>query len=153
MRPFFLAIAFTVVLVFASVRPNSSEERKSMNVKRITPVLLVKDIEPLIPFWVDRLGFAKTIEVPDGTKLGFVTFQKGTVEVMYQTYSSVEKDAPKEVSATAGKGPSYLYTEVEDLGAVLAAMKDVTSLLLRNRVPLLSTNLRIFWRRYGSREI
>ena len=96
-----------------------------MNVKRITPVLLVKDIEPLIPFWVDRLGFAKTIEVPDGTKLGFVTFQKGTVEVMYQTYSSVQKDAPKEVSATAGKGPTYLYTEVEDLDAMLAAMKDV----------------------------
>ena len=27
MRPFFLAIPFAVVLVFASVRPNSSEER------------------------------------------------------------------------------------------------------------------------------
>lgn len=38
-----------------------------MNVKRITPVLLVKEIEPLIPFWVDRLGFAKAVEFPDGT--------------------------------------------------------------------------------------
>jgi uncharacterized glyoxalase superfamily protein PhnB len=96
-----------------------------MNVKRITPVLLVKEIEPLIPFWVDRLGFAKTIEVPEGNKLGFVTFQKDSVEVMYQTYSSVEKDAPKEVSATAGKGPTYLYMEVDNFDAVLAAMKGV----------------------------
>ncbi len=80
-----------------------------MNVKRITPVLLVKEIEPVVPFWVERLGFAKTIEVPDGNKLGFVTFQKGTAEVMYQTYASVEKDAPKEVSETARKGPTYLY--------------------------------------------
>ena len=96
-----------------------------MNVKRITPVLLVKDIEPIVPFWVDRLGFAKTIEVPDGNKLGFITFQKGTAEVMYQTYASVEKDAPKEVAATAGKGPTYLYMEVDNLDAVLAAMKDV----------------------------
>ena len=94
-----------------------------MNVKRITPVLLVKEIEPLVPFWVDRLGFTKTIEVPEGNKLGFVTFQKGSVEVMYQTYSSVEKDAPKEVSATAGKGPSYLYMEVDNFDAVLAAMQ------------------------------
>ena len=94
-----------------------------MNVKRITPVLLVKEIEPLVPFWVDRLGFTKTIEVPEGNKLGFVTFQKGPVEVMYQTYSSVEKDAPKEVSATAGKGPSYLYMEVDNFDAVLAAMQ------------------------------
>lgn len=96
-----------------------------MNVKRITPVLLVKEIEPLVPFWVDRLGFAKTIEVPEGNKLGFVTFQKGSVEVMYQTYSSVEKDAPKEVSATAGKGPSYLYMEVDNFDTVLASMQGV----------------------------
>src|SRR5713101_5959277 len=96
-----------------------------MNVKRITPVLLVKEIEPLIPFWVDRLGFTKTIEVPDGNKLGFVIFQKGSVEVMYQTYSSVEKDAPPSMSAEARKGPTYLYMEVEYLEAVLAAMMDV----------------------------
>jgi uncharacterized glyoxalase superfamily protein PhnB len=96
-----------------------------MNIKRITPVLLVKEIEPLLPFWVDRLGFSKTIEVPDGNKLAFVTFQKGPVEVMYQTYASVEKDAPKEVAATAGKGPTYLYLEVDDLDAVIAAMKAV----------------------------
>jgi uncharacterized glyoxalase superfamily protein PhnB len=95
-----------------------------MNVKRITPVLLVKEIEPLLPFWTDRLGFAKTIEVPDGNKLGFVTFQKGSVEVMYQTYASVEKDAPRDM-AGAAQGPTYLYLEVDDLDAVLAAMKGV----------------------------
>ncbi len=96
-----------------------------MNVKRITPVLLVNEIEPLIPFWVDRLGFTKTIEVPDGNKLGFVIFQKGSVEVMYQTYSSVEEDAPRSMSAEARKGPTYLYMEVDNLEAVLVAMKNV----------------------------
>jgi len=96
-----------------------------MNVKRIIPVLLVKEIEPLIPFWTNRLGFAKTVEVPDGNKLGFVIFQKGSVEVMYQTYSSVEKDAPPAMSAEARKGPTYLYVEVDDLDAVLAEMKDL----------------------------
>jgi len=96
-----------------------------MNVKRITPVLLVKEIEPLVPFWVGRLGFTKTIEVPDGNKLGFVTFQKGAVEVMYQTYASVEKDAPPAMAAEARKGTTYLYMEVDDLDAVLAATKEM----------------------------
>jgi uncharacterized glyoxalase superfamily protein PhnB len=95
-----------------------------MNVKRITPVLLVKEIEPLIPFWVDRLGFTKTVEVPDGNKLGFVIFEKGSVEVMYQTYASVEKDAPPAMSGEARKGPTYLYMEVDDLDALVTAMKD-----------------------------
>ena len=95
-----------------------------MNVKRITPVLLVEEIEPLIPFWVDRLGFSKTIEVPDGNKLGFVIFEKGPVEVMYQTYASAEKDAPPAMSREARKGPTYLYMEVDDLDALVTAMKD-----------------------------
>ena len=124
MRSLFLVLA-ALSLLFVSVRANSSEEIKSMNVKRITAVLLVKEIEPVIPFWVDRLGFTKTIEVPNGNKLGFVAFQKGATEVMYQTYASVEKDAPKQVSETARKGPSYLYMEVGNLDAVLAAMKGV----------------------------
>src|SRR5262245_6730553 len=94
-----------------------------MNVTRLTPVLLVNEIEPLSPFSIDRLGFTKTIEVPDGTKLGFVAFQKGPVEVMYQTYASVEKDAPPEMAAPL-RGPSYLYLEVDDLDGVLSAMKD-----------------------------
>ena len=96
-----------------------------MNVKKITPVLLVKEIEPLIPFWVGRLSFAKTVEVPDGDKLGFAIFQKGSVEVMYQTYASVEKDAPAAMLPESRKGPTYLYIEVQNVDAVLAAMKDV----------------------------
>jgi uncharacterized glyoxalase superfamily protein PhnB len=117
--------ALVFVFTFASVRSNQTQEMKSMNVKRITPVLLVQEIEPIVPFWVDRLGFRRTVEVPDGNKLGFVIFQQGTAEVMYQTYASVEKDAPKEVAETVRRGPSYLYLEVDNLDAVLAAMKDV----------------------------
>ncbi|HEV2488257.1 MAG TPA: VOC family protein [Candidatus Acidoferrales bacterium] len=100
-----------------------------MNVKRITPVLLVKDIEPVIPFWVDRLGFTKTVEVPDGSRIGFVAFQKGSAEVMYQTYSSVEKDAPAGMSAEARKGPTYLYIEVDNLDDVLTALKNVKKVM------------------------
>jgi uncharacterized glyoxalase superfamily protein PhnB len=37
----------------------------------------------------------------------------------------VEKDAPSSMSAEARKGPTYLYMEVDNLDAVLAAMKDV----------------------------
>ncbi len=126
MRLLALAIAaLALSFGFAFSHASQSQETKNMNVKRITPVLLVKEIEPILPFWIDRLGFTKTIEVPDGNKLGFVTFQKGATEVMYQTYASVEKDAPPSMSVEARKGPTYLYMEVDNLDAVLAAMKDV----------------------------
>ena len=119
----YLAV-LAMAIVFPSLQSNSTQEKHTMNVKRITPVLLVNEIEPQIPFWVGQLGFTKTIEVPDGNKLGFVSFQKGTTEVMYQTYASVEKDAPQPMAAAARKGPTYLYMEVDDLDAVMAATKD-----------------------------
>jgi uncharacterized glyoxalase superfamily protein PhnB len=131
LRPFARLTRFTLAAFvgFSVSNVNPTQEKAPMNVKRITPVLLVKEIEPLLPFWVDRFGFTKAVEVPDGDKLGFVIFQKGSVEVMYQTYASVEKDAPPSMAAEARQGPTYLYMEVDNLDAVLAATKDVRQVM------------------------
>jgi len=93
-----------------------------MNVKRITPVLFVKEIETILPFWVDALGFSKAIEVPHGDKLGFLALQKGNTEVMYQSYASIGEDMPG-IAEVATKGPTFLYVEVDNLDAVRAALK------------------------------
>jgi uncharacterized glyoxalase superfamily protein PhnB len=94
-----------------------------MNVKKITPVLFVKEIEPVLPFWADALGFTKTIEVRHGEKLGFVALQKGNTEVMYQSYAALGEDMPH-IAEAARKGPTFLYIEVDNLDAVLAALKN-----------------------------
>ena len=91
-------------------------------VKKITAVLFVAEIEPVLPFWVEKLGFTKTIEVPEGGKLVFVAFQSGNAEVMYQTYASADRDLPA-ISADVRKGPTFLYLEVENLEAIKAAVK------------------------------
>jgi uncharacterized glyoxalase superfamily protein PhnB len=93
-----------------------------LEVKRITPILFVSEIEPALPFWTEGLGFAKTIEVPHGEKLGFVALQRGSFEVMYQTHASVKQDFPS-LAAAARQGPSFLYIEVDNLNDVLAALK------------------------------
>jgi uncharacterized glyoxalase superfamily protein PhnB len=92
-----------------------------MTVKRITPVLFVQAIEAVLPFWVDALGFEKTIEVPHGDRLGFVALQKDATEVMYQTYASLGEDMPQ-VAEAAKKGPTFLYVEVDKLDSILAAL-------------------------------
>jgi len=84
----------------------------------------VEEIEPCLNLWVDRLGFTKTVEVPDGSKLAFVILQKGTTEVMYQTFASVEKDNAQ-LAKDMRRGPTFLYVEVDDLDAVIAALKGV----------------------------
>ena len=37
---------------------------------KITPVLIVEEVESSLAFWVDRMGFEKTVEVPDGDGVG-----------------------------------------------------------------------------------
>jgi uncharacterized glyoxalase superfamily protein PhnB len=93
-----------------------------MNIKKITAVLLVDEIEPCARFWVERLGFAKTIEVPEGDKLGFVALQKGSVELMYQSFASVEKDSAF-LAQQYRKGPTFLYIEVDSLDELMSATK------------------------------
>ena len=94
-----------------------------MNVKRITPVLFCNEIEPMLTFWVDRLGSTKTIEVPHGNKLGFVSLNHGQTEIMYQTFASLGDDMPLILEA-AKRGPTFLYIEVDDLDAVKTALKN-----------------------------
>src|SRR5580704_2826233 len=91
-----------------------------MNVKKITAILLVEEVEPCVDFWTQRMGFEKTAEVPDGDKLAFAMLQKGGAEIMYQTYASVAKDNPHP-DMLARKGPTFLYIEVDDLAETMSA--------------------------------
>ncbi len=95
---------------------------KSAEVKKITPILFAQEIEPCIQFWTDRLGFQKTVDVPEGDKLAFAIVEKNGLELMYQSFASAEKDNAA-TGAAARKGPSFLYIEVADLNAALEATK------------------------------
>jgi len=109
-------------------------------IKQLTPVLFVEKIEPVLPFWTEHLGFVKTVEVPEGDRLGFVILQQGSVEVMYQTYASVDKDMPS-VSTDIRKGPTFLYIEVENLDALKPALNSA-DVYMKERTTF-----------YGAREI
>ncbi|MEW5930675.1 MAG: VOC family protein [Gemmatimonadota bacterium] len=91
--------------------------------KKVTPVLYVEEIEPALPFWMERLGFEKTAEVPHGDRLGFVILQKGGVEIMYQTRDSVREDVP--ALGPMPTGGSMLFVQVDDLDAVERALEGI----------------------------
>ena len=96
---------------------------KSAAIKRITPILFAQEIESCIQFWTGRMGFQKTVEVPEGDRPGFVLLERDGLELMYQSYASVEKDNPTTAVAVK-KGPTFLYVEVDDLERALTAIGD-----------------------------
>ena len=81
---------------------------------KITAVLIVEEIEKSLPFWVDRMGFAKTVDVPEGDKLGFVILARDGAEVMMQTVGSVRKDEPKFAPDGIYTKGAALFIEVDD---------------------------------------
>jgi len=94
----------------------------SASLKQLTPVLIVDSVEPCLKFWVDRLGFAVTNQVPgpDG-KLIFASVQLGAVEVMYQTRASVIDEQPGSAKDLMGHSVA-LFITVDDLDQVAKSL-------------------------------
>lgn len=97
--------------------------------KKLTPILYVESIEPVLPFWTDRLEFQVTGEVPEGDRLGFVMMERDGVEVMIQTRASVEADVPS--LADTPMGGTILFIEVRDLDALVDRLGDAEVLVPR----------------------
>jgi hypothetical protein len=107
---------------------------------KITPVLIVEHIESSLPFWVDRIGFQKTVEVPEGDRLGFVILVHNGAELMIQSSASVTKDEPN-FAAKAAANTAALFIEVEDFADTVKRLEDY---------PLAMAERTTF---YGMREI
>ncbi|MEO6418925.1 MAG: hypothetical protein ABIP39_05935 [Polyangiaceae bacterium] len=99
-----------------------------MKVRRITQLLVVDAIEPVLPMWKDALGFAVLVEVPEGDRLGFALLMRDDQQIMLQTKASLVKDIP----AVAALDPESLsYLDVDSLDDAAAAMKGAEVLVPR----------------------
>jgi len=90
----------------------------------------VEAVEPCLPFWTERLGFAKVVEVPQGDRLGFVILARDGVEVMYQSRDSIRNDIPALADTPPG---ATLYIEVGDIAAVERAIEGVEVVVPRRQ--------------------
>jgi len=99
---------------------------------KITPVLVVTAIEPLLPLW-EALGFTRTAEVPHGDTLGFVILARDGVEVMYQTFESVRADEASVLDGPRPLGAASLFIEVENLDQTVAQLPAGTDIFVARR--------------------
>ncbi|HEU4997139.1 MAG TPA: VOC family protein [Gemmatimonadaceae bacterium] len=102
-----------------------------MKMQKLTPVMMVDAIEPVLDFWIDRLGFKKTVEVPHDGRLGFVILVRDNVEIMYQTRDSVASDVPP-LAASPQRG-TFLFIEVQDLDAIVKALEGIAPVVPRRK--------------------
>jgi hypothetical protein len=106
---------------------------------KITSVLVVNAIEPVLPLW-ESLGFTRKVEVPHEGLLGFVTLAKGEAEVMYQSVESVRADEALTLEGRSPVGGTALFIEVENLDDVMKAIPKDTTVLVRRRTTFYGSN-------------
>ncbi|MBZ0119386.1 MAG: hypothetical protein K8H88_20525 [Sandaracinaceae bacterium] len=111
-----------------------------MKIESLAPLLFVPEIEPCLPFWIERLGFAIYAEVKKDGRYGFVLLGKDGAALMYQSHASLAEDLPQ-LDARDRATSATLYFRVDDLDAVEAAMAGV---------PLVQERRTTF---YGAKEI
>jgi uncharacterized glyoxalase superfamily protein PhnB len=100
-----------------------------LNIKKVTPLLVVDRIEPSLGFY-EKLGYGAVISVPLEDRLGFVLLAQGDSQIMLQTRHSLAADLP--AVATAG-AMSLLYVDVESLEVALAAAAAGSEILVPTR--------------------
>ena len=111
------------------------------DVKKLSPVIFVEEVEPCVAFWVDRLGFTLTLQVPHGERLGFAAVASGAVEIMYQSRASIAADIPVLAEGPFARTGSALFLEVERLDPVLRRLDGVEVVVPERRTF------------YGAREV
>jgi len=88
-----------------------------MQIKKLTPNLVVRNVEASLKFYREILGLEKAISVPDQSPYIFASVSNGAIEIFFNDQKAVAADLPK-LAATIG-GSFTLYMEVDSLQAVL----------------------------------
>ena len=90
--------------------------------KKLTPNLLVANVERSLGFYVDMLGFERGMTVPDQSPFVFASVTNGAVEIFFNDAAAAIKEYP----AFAGKpigATGTLYIEVEGVDALHDRLK------------------------------
>ena len=90
--------------------------------KKLTPNLLVASVERSLAFYVDTLGFARGMTVPEQSPFVFGSVTGGALEIFFNDAATAVKEYP----AFAGKpigATGTLFIEMEGIDAFHDAVK------------------------------
>ncbi|HLG56938.1 MAG TPA: VOC family protein [Vicinamibacterales bacterium] len=93
------------------------------HLKKLTPNLIVADVERSLAFYRDVLGFTLITTVPDVSPYVFAILQSGDVSVFVNAPGPAFEEYPALKGRALG-GTLTLFIDVEDVRGSYAALKD-----------------------------
>jgi lactoylglutathione lyase len=90
---------------------------------RLTPNLLVGNIDRSLAFYADLLGFDRGMTVPDQPPFVFASVTSGTVEIFFNDAAAAVKEYPRFAGQPIG-ATGTMYIEVDAVDALHDRIKD-----------------------------
>src|SRR3989442_168484 len=84
--------------------------------KKLTPNLLVANVERSLAFYVDTLGFAKGMTVPEQSPFVFGSVTSGTLEIFFNDAATAIKEYPSFAGRPIG-ATGTLFVEMVGIDA------------------------------------
>ncbi|MBI3399971.1 MAG: VOC family protein [Acidobacteria bacterium] len=90
--------------------------------RKLTPNLLVGNVERSLAFYVDTLGFARGMTVPDQPPFVFASVTSGPLEIFFNDAAAAIKEYPSFAGKPIG-ATGTMFIEVEGIDAFHEAVK------------------------------
>lgn len=91
--------------------------------QKLTPNLMVEDVDRTVDFYRDVLGFTLAATAPEQRPFDWAMVTAGGAELMFQSRASLGGEVPLMRERDIG-GALTFYVEVEDVEALYAHVKD-----------------------------
>ena len=111
-----------------------------LSATKLTPNLLVSNVERSLDFYEDVLGFTRGMTVPEQSPFVFASVTSGPVEIFLNDRSTVTKESPQMAGLATGGG-NTMFIEVAGIDALHEAIK-----------PRVKITMPIVTQWYGMRE-
>ena len=102
---------------------------QKLSATKLTPNLLVSNVERSLAFYENVLGFSRGMTVPEHPPLVFASLASGPVEIFFNDRSTVTKESPQ-MSGLAFGGGNTMFIEVTGVDALHEAIKSHVTVTL-----------------------
>ncbi|MBA2394269.1 MAG: VOC family protein [Ktedonobacteraceae bacterium] len=94
----------------------------TISLKKLTPNIMVEDVNNTIEFYQKLLGFEVLVTVPEEGQFAWAMLKRDTVEMMFQSRTSLGEEIPALQHKEIG-GSLTFYIEVEDVEGLYKHLK------------------------------
>jgi uncharacterized glyoxalase superfamily protein PhnB len=112
----------------------------ALSARKLTPNLIVSNVEGSVAFYQDVLGFTRGMTVPEHSPYVFASVTSGPVEIFFNDRATVARESPQLAGRSMGGG-NTMFIEVDAIDELHDRIKSRVNILM----PLVTQ-----W--YGMRE-